>query len=172
MTKDLPVAHPAEVIEISPEALEIANAYLQNPRVDEVAKSLGVSTDFAVQILGRREVRAYIDRVFIDLGFNNRFKMRQLMDAIIEKKLQEMDEAGIGSNKDILEILALSHKMYMDQVNAELALEKLRKANQPKTQTNIQINETKEAGQSSNYATLLQRILTNGNIIDDASSNN
>lgn len=169
MTKNLPVANPAEIIEISPEALEIANAYLQNPRVDQVAVSLGIGTDLAVQVLGRREVRAYIDRVFLDLGFNNRFQMRKLMDTLIETKLREMDEAGIGSNKDILDILELSHKMYMDQVNAELALEKIRlKANTPKTQTNIQINEgtTKE----SNYATLLERIIQQNNIIDNASS--
>ena len=150
-----PVQHPAEVLEISPEALEVANCYLQCQDMLKVSEELGVPTELVTQILGRREVRAYIDSVFLELGFNNRFKLRRAIDAILEKKFQELDEAGIGSNKDILDILALSHKMTMEYMDKMHQLEKLRNVGL-KSQVNVQINEN--AG-GSNYSTLIERII-------------
>lgn len=152
----LPTQTPAEVIDISPEALEVANAYLQSQSIAKVAEDLGISTDLVTQYLDRREVKSYVDNVFMDLGFNNRFKLRRAMDALISKKFQEMDEAGIGSNKDIVELLTLSHKMSMDQYNAQIALEKVRaEKNAPKVQTNVQINDN-----GSNYGSLISRLIS------------
>jgi hypothetical protein len=148
-------SHPAEVLEISPEALEVANCYLQLQNASKVADELGVEPQLVTQILARREVKAYIDQVFFDMGFNNRFTMRKAMDAILSKKFQEMDEAGVGSNKDILEILALSHKITMEQIDKEIQLEKL-KDKSLKSQVNVQIND---GGGGSNYANLLERII-------------
>jgi molybdenum cofactor biosynthesis enzyme len=82
--------------------------------------------------------------------------MRKLLDAIIEKKLEEMDDAGVGSNKDIVEILTLSHKMTMEALDKELQLRKLEQSN-IKTQTNIQINDG--TGGGSNYGNLIEKIL-------------
>ena len=87
------------------------------------------------------------------------------MDTIIKKKLEEMDDAGIGSSKDIKELLELSHKMTMDQLNAMIALKKLEESS-VKTQTNIQIND---AGGGSKYGALVERLIK-GDIIE-ASSN-
>jgi hypothetical protein len=156
MSNGLPVAHPAEVLEISPEALEVANCYLQLQDANKVADELGVSPELVTQILAKREVKAYVDQVFFDLGFNNRFKMRAAMDAIISKKFEELDEAGVGSNKDILEIMALSHKMTMELMDKEIQLRKLQGSNAPKSQVNVQINDG-----GSNYAKLLERIIDN-----------
>lgn len=147
--------HPAEVLEISPESLEVANCYLQSQDIAKVADDLDIPKELVIQTLAKREVKAYIDSVFFNLGFNNRFRMRQLMDTIIQKKLQEMDEAEIGSNKDISELVALSHKMTMEQMDREIALEKLKQGNL-KTQTNIQIND---AGGGTNYGSLIQQLL-------------
>jgi hypothetical protein len=152
--KNLPSQHPAEVLEISPEALEIANCYLVKQSAQEVADELSVSTELVTNILARREVKAYIDQVFFDTGFNNRFRMRDAMDAIIQKKFQELDEADVGSSKDILEILALSHKMTMETLDRQIQLEKLKGSNL-RTQTNIQINETG----GSNYHQLIERLV-------------
>jgi hypothetical protein len=152
--KNLPTTHPAEVLEISPEALEIANCYLIKQSAQEVADELSVSTELVTNILARREVKAYIDQVFFDTGFNNRFRMRDAMDAIIQKKFQELDEADVGSSKDILEILALSHKMTMETLDRQIQLEKLKGSNL-RTQTNIQINETG----GSNYHSLIERLV-------------
>lgn len=154
----LPTASPAEVIAISPEALEVANCYLQFQNAAQVAEELQLPSDQVTQILSRREVRAYIDHVFFDMGFNNRFRLRSLMDTIIAKKLEEMDEAGVSTSKDILEILALSHKMTMEAYDKEIALRKLDQSN-VKTQTNIQIND-QSVSEGSRYGSLLEKLLT------------
>jgi hypothetical protein len=151
----LPAQHPAETIQIDPEGLEIANCYLQTQSLSKVAEDLGISTELVAQQLNRREVKSYIDQVFKDVGFNNRFKMRKAMDMLISKKFQELDEAGVGSSKDIADLLALSHKMTMEQLDREIQLEKVR-ANNIKSQVNVQIND---GGQGSNYGSLLEKLL-------------
>lgn len=156
--KNLPTNHPAEVLQISPEALEVANSYLQLQNIPKVAQDLDLPIEQVVEVLERREVKSYLDNVFFDMGFNNRHKMRQAMDVIIQKKFQELDEAGIGSNKDIIEILALSHKMSMEYMDKQIQLEKLRGSN-IRSQVNVQINE---AGSNSNYGSLIERIINAG----------
>lgn len=153
----LPVTTPAEALNISPEGLEIANCYLQTPDISEVANQLDITTALVTEILSRREVKAYIDQVFYNTGFNNRFKLRSLMDTIIKKKLQDMDEAEVGSTKDISELLALSHKMTMEHMDREIKLESLRAAN-IKTQTNIQINESTGG---TKYSQLIEKLIAN-----------
>ena len=150
----LPSNTPAEVLNISPEALEVANCYLQTQSIPKVAEELGISTDTVSLYLDKREVRSYIDNVFLDLGFNNRFKMRRAMDALLAQKFQELDEAGIGSTKDIADLMLLSHKMTMEELDRQIALKKLEDKG-PKTQTNIQINEN-----GSNYGTLIERLIS------------
>lgn len=156
----LPTASPAQALVISPEALEIANTYLQCQNLNKTAQDLGLTPDMVSEILDRREVRAYIDNVFLDMGFNNRFLMREVMDTIIRKKLEELNEAEIGSSKDIMDILALSHKMTMDALDRQIQLEKIRNP-QVKTQTNVQINEL--GGDGTKYGALLQKLIGVGN---------
>lgn len=155
----LPAQHPAEVLALDPEGLEVANCYLQVQNLQEVAETLGVSTELVATQLNRREVKTYIDGVFRDMGFNNRFKMRKAMDALISKKFQELDEAGVGSSKDIADLLALSHKMTMEQLDREIQLEKVRGSN-IKSQVNVQINDG--GGSGSNYGSLLDKLLKGG----------
>lgn len=154
----LPTNTPAEIVSISPEALEVANCYLQNQDIVKTADDLGIPVELVTQFLAKREVRMYVDNVFMNLGFNNRFKLRRAMDAIISKKFAELDEAGVGSNKDISELLALSHKMSMEQMDKEIQLKKLdaEKGNGPKSQVNVQINEN-----GSNYGSLIERLINN-----------
>lgn len=147
---------PAEVLNIAPEALEVANCYLQSQDVRAVADELGISVETASGYLGRREVKAYINQVFFDMGFNNRFKMRRAMDAILAKKFQELEEADVGSNKDIAELLALSHKMSIELLDREIQLEKLRAGEGVKNQVNVQINE---GGDGTKYGALISKLL-------------
>jgi bifunctional DNA-binding transcriptional regulator/antitoxin component of YhaV-PrlF toxin-antitoxin module len=153
MTQNL----PAETIKIAPEALEVANCYLQLNDPKKVAEELDLAPDLVVDILKRREVRQYIDSVFFDSGYNNRFLMRRAMDALIKQKFQELEEAGTGSQKDISELLALSHKMSMDLLDKEIQLEKIRSGTAPQKQVNVQINEGLEG---SKYSQLVQRLIT------------
>lgn len=152
----LPTSTPAECIDISPEALEVANCYLQDQDVDKVASSLDMTRELVTQILSRKEVKAYIDHVFFNLGFNNRFKMRAAMDAVIQKKFQELEESDMGSTKDIAELLALSHKMTMDEMSRQIELEKLQQTN-IKNQLNVQINDT---GGGSKYENLMKALMS------------
>lgn len=151
MTQNL----PAETVQIAPEALEVANCYLQLQDARRVADELDLPVSLVTEILARREVKSYIDHVFMDTGFNNKFEMRAAMDAIIKRKFQEMHEADVGSTKDITELLALSHKMSMDLLDREIQLEKARQVNQPQKQVNVQINDD-----GTKYSNLISRLIS------------
>jgi hypothetical protein len=146
---------PAETIQIAPEALEVANCYLQLQDARKVADSLDLPVTLVTEILSRREVKSYVDHVFMDTGFNNRFEMRAAMDALIKKKFQEMHEADVGSTKDITELLALSHKMSMDLLDREIQLAKAQQSTAPQKQVNVQINDD-----GSKYSSLISRLIS------------
>jgi DNA-binding CsgD family transcriptional regulator len=148
---------PAEVLEISPEALEVANCYLQLQDIKKVAEALDIAPHLVSQYLARREVKAYVDHVFYEIGFNNRFLMRSAMDSLIRQKFQEMEEAGTGSNKDIADLLALSHKMSMELLDKQIALEKL-KSGELKSQVNVQINDN-SISDGTKYGALISKLL-------------
>lgn len=151
---------PAETVKISPEALEVANCYLQLNDAKRVAYELQLEPDQVTQILGRREVKQYIDQVFFDTGYNNRFLMRQAMDALIKQKFSELEEAGVGSSKDIADLLQMSHKMSMDLLDKQLQLEKLRtQAPGPQKQVNVQINDD-----GSKYSQLIHKLVSGNGI--------
>lgn len=156
----LPTVTPAETLDISPEALEIANAYLQSQDLMTVSVELNIPMEMVSQYLSRKEVKAYIDQVFFNLGFNNRFKMSEAMDAIIKKKFQELEDSEMGSTKDIADLLALKHKMTMDELDRQIKLETLRQSN-IKNQVNVQINEGFSDG--TKYGDLIQKLMT-GNV--------
>ena len=148
---------PAEVIKLAPEALEVANCYLQLNDPRKVAEELDIEVEVVADYLKRREVKQYIDAVFFDSGYNNRFLMRRAMDALIKQKFQESEEAGSGSQKDIAELLALSHKMSMDLMDKEIQLEKIRSGTAPQKQVNVQINEGLDG---SKYSKLVQQLIS------------
>lgn len=149
---------PAETIKISPEALEVANCYLQLNDPRKVAQELDLELTTVTEILKRREVKQYVDQVFMDVGYNNKFLMRRAMDALIKQKFQELEEAGVGSNKDITELLQLSHKMSMDLLDREIQLQKLQQQNPgPQKQVNVQINEGLDG---SKYSELVKKLIT------------
>lgn len=152
-------ASPAEVLAISPENLEIANCFLELQDSQKVSDALDVPLDFVTRILARSEIKAYINQVFYEVGFNNRFRMRNLMDTLIKKKLQDMEEAEVGSNKDIADLIALSHKMSMEQLDKEIQLEKIRAGNSAgvKSQVNVQINNGLDDG--TKYGALITKLL-------------
>lgn len=157
----IPTASPAEALQISPENLEIANCFLEIQDSQKVADILDIPVDMVTRVLARTEIKAYVNQVFFEVGFNNRFRMRDLMDTLIKKKLEDLSESETGSNKDILDIIALSHKMSMEQMDREIALEKLRKENANagiKSQVNVQINDG--LGDGTKYGALISKLLT------------
>jgi hypothetical protein len=88
---NVPNQHPAETVQISPEALEVANNYLTSQSHAQVAADLDLPETVVLGYLDRPEVKRYIDQVFFDQGFNNRFMLRKAMDTLISRKFQELD---------------------------------------------------------------------------------
>ena len=154
MNNIVPTNTPAETLRISPEGLEVANAYLQLQDLQKVATELDMPVDMVTTMRAKREVKTYIDNVFMNVGFNNQFKLRSAMDALIGQKFEELQEAGVGSGKDIADLLALSHKMTIETLDRQIALEKL-KSESVKNQVNVQVNEFG----SGAYGNLMEKLL-------------
>jgi len=144
---------------MSPEGLEIANKYLTSGSVEDVSSELNVSKDIVVSTLAKREVKQYIDTVYMDIGYRNRFKLGQTLDTIIDKKMEEAEESEMYSNKDIADLLNLAHKIRMDELKAQTELEKA-KAGNIKTQNNVQVIADQPFGQG-NYGKLMDKLLKN-----------
>ena len=141
---------------MSPEGLEIANAYLEKGSIPAVCSKLGVSENEVSEILNKREIKQYIDTVFLDTGYRNRFKISETMDMLIEKKLEESEETEIYTNKDMADLLQMAHKMRIDEIKAQTDLEKA-KSQTVKTQVNIQDNSGTPFGQGS-YGQLIKKM--------------
>ena len=142
---------------MSPEGLEIANTYLEQGNIPAVCTKLGVSESEVSEILNKREIKQYIDTVFLDTGYRNRFKLSETLDMLIEKKLEESEETQIYTNKDMADLIQMAHKMRMEEIKAQTEMEKA-KAQTVKTQVNIQDNSGMPFGQG-NYGELIKKLM-------------
>ena len=146
-----------ELTTISPEGLEVANSYLTFGNIRAVVEQLGVQENKVVELLNKREVKKYIDTVYLDIGYRNKNNIAGLLDEMIESKLEEAKESGVYSNKDLADLLQMAHKMRMDEIKAQADLQKAEATN-VKSQTNVQINEGLPFGQG-NYGKLMDKLL-------------
>ena len=142
---------------ISPEGLEVANSYLQFGNIRGVCDHLQVAENKVVEILNKREVKKYIDTVYLDIGYRNKNNIGSVLDEMIASKLEEAQESGIYSSKDLADLLQMAHKMRMDEIKAQADLAKT-ESNNIKNQTNVQINEAVPFGQG-NYGKLMEKLL-------------
>ena len=124
---------------MSPEGLEIANSYLEHGSIPAVCADLGVQENEVSEMLNKREIKQYIDTVFLDTGYRNRFKISETLDMLIEKKLEESEETEIYTNKDMADLLQMAHKMRIEEMKAQTELKKA-EAQSVKNQVNIQHN--------------------------------
>ena len=146
-----------ELTTISPEGLEVANSYLQFGNIRGVCDHLQVAENKVVEILNKREVKKYIDTVYLDIGYRNKNNIGSVLDEMIASKLEEAQESGIYSSKDLADLLQMAHKMRMDEIKAQADLAKT-ESNNIKNQTNVQINEAVPFGQG-NYGKLMEKLL-------------
>lgn len=146
-----------EITTISPEGLEIANSYLQFGNIRGVCDYLQVGEQQVVEVLNKREVKKYIDTVYLDMGYRNKNNIGALLDEMIASKLEEAQESGVYSSKDLADLLQMAHKMRMDEIKAQADLLKAESGN-IKNQTNVQINESVPFGQG-NYGKLMDKLL-------------
>ena len=142
---------------MSPEGLEIANSYLEHGDIPSVCRKLGVSESEVSDALNKREIKQYIDTVFLDTGYRNRFKLSETLDMLIEKKLEEAEETQIYTTKDMADLVQMAHKMRIEEIKAQTEMEKA-KAQTVKTQVNIQDNSGLPFGQG-NYGELIKKLM-------------
>ena len=146
-----------ELTTISPEGLEVANSYLLYGNIREVSNQLGVPEDKVASTLSKRDVKKYIDTVYLDMGYRNRNNIASVLDEMITSKLEEAQESGVYSSKDLADLLSMAHKMRMDEIKAQTDLEKAQAGN-IRTQNNLQINSEVPFGQG-NYGKLMEKLL-------------
>ena len=138
------------LVPVTPEQLDTANLYLQYGNVKDVAEYLRIPETQVVEIISSNTVKRYIDQVYLDMGYRNRDKIAQIMDEIIESKLEEARDTEMYTNKDLVDLLALQHKMRMEEIKA---------------MQNAEANETKKAKpqtlvkEQSNYDRLMAQLL-------------
>ncbi len=151
-----------ELTKISTEGLEVANCYLQFGNIPAVANYLQISADLVSEHLEKREVKKYIDNVYLDSGYRNRNNIAGVIDEMIQTKLEEARESGVMTNKDLFDLMQMAHKMRMDEIKVQTDLLKAESA-VVKNQTNIQVNEGLPFGQGAgNIGKLVQDIVKNG----------
>lgn len=145
---------------MSPEGMRVIEAYLEcGSDITKVGDYLGMPQQAVVAIFNRVEVKAYLSTLFMESGFRNKEKFFGIMDTILTKKMEDLEESEQGSEADILEIMKTYHKMKMDELAMQIKLEEARsKRGGPTNQTNIQNNITIPGGDDANYMGLLQRL--------------
>ena len=148
---------------MSPEGMDVIEAYLQcGSDVPSAERSLGMSEIAFRDIMNRSEVKNYLNDIFMESGFRNRDRLFGVLDEVIKRKLEELEETGMGSDQDIMDILWKAHKMKMEEMKMMVELEKAKAAvRAPANQTNIQNNIIAGAG-DQNYMDLITSLATGG----------
>ena len=142
--------NPLAKISVAPEFFTVATEYVKHLDIAKTARKLELPVTTITEVLNKKEVKRYIDAIFLEQGFMQRNKLNDVLTKIIDLKLEEMKDSEMGSNKDILDILRFAHTMQMDHA-------KMNQEDQPGVQTNIQNNFGGE-----NYSNLLSRIVSGG----------
>jgi hypothetical protein len=88
---------------LDPVILAIANDYLSGKDVEAISEEYGISRDRVISVVEKREVKAYIDGVYATQGYLNRGKRIDIINRVIDNKLEEALETGIFSKKDLLD---------------------------------------------------------------------
>ena len=138
-----------KLVKMAPENLEVANAYLSTGSALTAASSLGVTPDKVYEVLEKSDVKDYINSVYLDQGYRNRFRLAELLDEVIENKLQEARDSEQYSSKDLVDIIALAHKITVDHTKEAKATTNIK-------QQNVQINSPFGEG---NYGKLMEKLL-------------
>ncbi len=130
---------------LSPEGFDIANAWLQHGTIAETAKALKVSENSIVTALKEPTIKSYLDSVYLDMGYRNRNRLGALLDRVIDMKIQEAEESEMWTDKDVIDLITLAHKMRMDEIKA---------TNNTSTTVNVaNFNE------GSNYGKLMEKLI-------------
>lgn len=137
---------------ISPEGASIANTYLANAcSLSESSHALNLPTHIIAATLQQPLVKIYVNSILRETGYRHMVIISEKLDNLVERKWAELEEAEIGSNKDIAELLQLAHKMRMDM--SKLLQGDLEKG--PGVTKNTQVN----VYGNGNYGKLMQKLI-------------
>jgi len=131
------------MLKIIPENLEVAENYLKIGSAQETADYLDLPLETVHEILEKPEVKRFIDNAYLDTGYRNKSKLADVLDRMIDKKI---DETDYTSEKDLLDMVKFAHQLRMDEEKKSI----------PGSQTNVQINNEFGGG---NYGELMKRLI-------------
>lgn len=131
------------MLKIIPENLTVAEIYIETQSIEATAAKLDLTPQQVQEIIEKNDVKRYIDNIYLDTGYRNRYKLADALDDMIHHKISEN---GFHSDKDLLDLLKFAHQLRVDEE---------KRANTPTTQTNVQINEFG----GGNYGELMKRLL-------------
>ena len=131
---------------------------MQFGNIRAVCEHFQVRENTVVEALNKREVKKYIDTVYLDVGFRNKNNIASALDEIIASKLEKAQESGVYSSKDLADLLQIAHKMRMDEIKAQADAEKANTTN-IRTQNNVQINDGSVSIWPGNYGKLMEKLL-------------
>lgn len=137
---------------IDPEGAKVANTYLANAcSILETSQALDMPTHEISATLQSPLVKAYVNGVLRENGYRHMVQIAKKLDELVELKWAELEEAEIGSNKDIADLLSLAHKFQNDMA-------KILQADVPKevgVQKNTQVNVYGEGA----YGKLMDKLI-------------
>jgi len=96
---------------LDPAMLTVANDYLAGQSIDEIAKNHLLTMDQVTSIIENKDVKSYIDNVYLSQGYLNRAKRLAVINKVIDEKLQEAFESGVYTKKDLLDWMKLLNDM-------------------------------------------------------------
>lgn len=100
-----------EAPSLDPAILTVANEYLSGESIDTIAKNHALTMDQVTAIIERKDVRSYVDSVYLSQGYLNRVKRLALINRVVDKKMQEAIESDVYSKKDLLDWMKLLNDM-------------------------------------------------------------
>ena len=165
---------------ISPEALLVANKFLESNSIELTSSDLGIPQEKVVKLLDTIHVKSYMNTVLVESGYNNRNKLQDIVDQMIDSKLEQAEESGILTKKDLAELIKLSHDIKIAEgrlLNDRLKIEQayvlaVSKMNQSDDHTKAKLeaadkrlelrlahDDKMKAVEHTNYEKLLDRLL-------------
>ena len=148
------ILDPDSDFNMSPELVAVTTSYIATSDIGETARALNIPKEKVSYYINKPEAKRFIDTVFLEQGYLNRHKLQDVLSEVIELKLEEMRESELGSNKDILDLLAFAHKIGTDTRKEIIENSKL---NAPKVQINKQTNISQTFGE--NYGNLMEKLV-------------
>ncbi len=139
------LTNPEEKYKLAPESLEFTDVYLRTLNINETAEELGITLHDASKFLAKPEVKRFLDTVFVEQGYLNRNKIVSILETTIISKLEEAEESGVYTGKDLMDVMKLLIDFRKDEIKSN------------KDTVGIQVNQQNNYG--SNLSSIIERLV-------------